>query len=179
MGRSPSRIALGMAVATLAGAACSGSTQRPDGGGQLQPDGAGSDAGLPTGGFITGDVDGVTIRAEMRAVSYWWSGIQDGWLGAEAQNAEWQWSLVLPNATGPLAACSGGYVVLQTAGSGTMAFGSFGADGACAADVTAAAPDVGDVFEGMFTATLDQVSGAMLKQVTNGAFRVPRIAGPP
>ena len=167
-----------MAVAALAAASCSGSTQRPDGGGQLQPDGAGSDAGLPTGGFITADVDGVTIRGEMRAVSYWWSGIQEGWIASQAQNAEWQWGLVLRNATGP-AACSGGSIFLQPAASGSMAFGSFGAGGACAADVTAAAPNVGDVFEGTFTATLGQVGGATLKQVSNGVFHVPRIAGMP
>ena len=53
------------------------------------------------------------------------------------------------------------------------------ANGACDVDVTAAAPDVGDVLEGTFTATLDQVSGTMLKQVTGGSFRVPRIGGQP
>ena len=69
MGRPPSRIALVIAVAALAGASCSGSTAHPDGGGQLHPDGAGGDASLPTGGFIVADVDGVTIRGEMQAVA--------------------------------------------------------------------------------------------------------------
>jgi hypothetical protein len=163
------------AAAALAATSCSGSTLGPDGGGQLQPDGAGSDAGLPTGGFITADVDGVTIRGEMQAVSYWWSGIQEGSIAADAHNGEWQWSLILRNATGR-ATCSG---VLQVVGSAAMSFGSFGAEGGCATNVTTAALNVGDVLEGTFTATLRQVNGATLKQVSNGAFRVPRIAAPP
>ena len=134
-----------------------------------------ADAPLPTGGFITAEVDGVTIRAELQAVSYWWSGLQQGWIEADAQNAEWQWVLILRNAPGP--AC--GYVVLQPVNASTMAFATYGSDGACDVDLTAAAPDVGDVLEGTFTATLDQVSGSMLKQVTSGSFRVPRIAGQP
>jgi len=143
--------------------------------GALQPDGATTETALPTGGFITGDVDGVTIRAELQAVSYWWSGLQQGWIEADAQNAEWQWVLILRNVPGP--AC--GYVLLQPVNVSTMTFASYGMYGACDVDVTAAAPDVGDVLEGTFTATLDQVSGTMLKQVTAGSFRVPRIAGQP
>jgi len=165
-------------VAAVAAASCSGSSSQRDAGGQVQPDGAGGDTTIPTGGFITGDVDGVTIRAEMQAIAYWWSGIQDGSIGAEAQNADWQWILIVSNSTNGNA-CAGGYVVLQKPGMATMAFGSYGAEGACAVTVTAAAPNVGDVLEGTFTATLDQVSGSLLKQVTNGAFRVPRVAAAP
>jgi hypothetical protein len=172
---------LGLAAALCAFAAsCYHTTLQLDaGGGPLQPDAAAADAPLPTGGFISADVDGVTIRAEMQAVSYWWSGIQEGWIGAEAQNGEWQWNLVVRNAPGPTACLGGGYVGLQPVDAPAMGYGTFGTDGACAAELTAAAPSVGDVLEGTFTGTLDQLSGPGVKQVTNGAFRVPRIAGQP
>jgi len=173
LGASTMKVALAALSCGLA-ASCYHTTLQLDAG-QLQPDSAATDTALPTGGFITGDVDGVTIRAELQAVSYWWSGLQQGWLEADAQNAEWQWVLIVRNAPGP--AC--GYVVLQPVNVGTMAFATYGIDGACNIDLTAAAPEVGDVLEGTFTATLDQVSGPMLKQVTGGSFRVPRIAGQP
>jgi hypothetical protein len=164
-----------VAVFGLVAASCYHTTLQLDAGGPLQPDAATADAALPTGGFITAEVDGVTIRAETQAVSYWWSGLQQGWIEADAQNADWQWVLILRNTPGP--AC--GYVVLQPVNASTMAFASYGTEGECAVDVTAAAADVGDVLEGTFTATLDQVSGTMLKQVTGGSFRLPRIAGQP
>ena len=169
------RLGVVVAVFGLAAASCYHTTLQLDAG-QLQPDSATTDGAIPTGGFITAEVDGVTIRAETKAVSYWWSGLQQGWIEADAENAEWQWVLILRNTTGS-AAC--GYIVLQPVDTPTMAFASYGADGACAVTLTAAAPDVGDVIEGTFTATLDQVSGQMLKQVTGGSFRVPRIAGQP
>jgi hypothetical protein len=168
------RAALVAAVFGFA-ASCYHTTLQLDAGGPLQPDAAATDGALPTGGFITAEVDGVTIRAEMQAVSYWWSGLQQGWIEADGQNADWQWALILRNVPGP--AC--GYVVLQPVNASTMAFASYGADGACAVDVSAAAPEVGDVLAGTFTATLDQVSGPMLKQVTGGSFQLPRIAGQP
>lgn len=166
-----------VAMFGLAAASCYGTTLQLDAG-PLQPDDAGRDAALPTGGFITADVDGVTIRAEMRAVSYWWSGLQQGFIEADAQNADWQWALVLRNVAGP-AGCAGGYIVLQPVNAAAMAYGTFGSEGACAVDLMAPAANVGDVLGGTFTATLDQMSGPMLKQVTNGSFRVPRIAGKP
>jgi hypothetical protein len=166
-----------VAVFGLAAASCYGTTLQLDAG-PLQPDDAGRDAALPTGGFITADVDGITIRAEMRAVSYWWSGLQQGFIEADAQNADWQWALILRNVAGP-AGCVGGYIVLQPVNAAAMAYGTFGSEGACAVDLMAPAANVGDVLGGTFTATLDQMSGPMLKQVTNGSFRVPRIAGKP
>src|SRR5687768_13878866 len=91
------RLAVGVSLLI---AACSAQTLAP-------PDAAG-DAGSPggaggspsSGGFITGDVDGVTVRGETQAVSYWWNGLQDGWLAAEGSTAEWTWILIVRNLAG-------------------------------------------------------------------------------
>jgi hypothetical protein len=162
------RLAIALA---LLGAACSSQTLAPpDAGG---PGGVGGSPG--SGGFITGDVDGVRVRGETQAVSYWWSGLLDGWLAAEGSTAEWTWMLIVKNLAGP-AACS--YAMLTPPGDPTKTFASYvEPDGRCDVTVTAAAPNVGDNLEGTFTATL--VRGTMAKVVTNGAFRLPRIAEPP
>ena len=51
--------------------------------------------------------------------------------------------------------------------------------GSCSVQVTQAAPNVGDILEGTFTATLANPAHTQTKQVTNGRFRVPRVAEPP
>jgi hypothetical protein len=165
---TPARVALGLSLLV---AACSSQTLAPpDAGG---PGGAGGRPGA--GGFITGDVDGVTVRGETQAVSYWYQGLLEGWLLAEGSTAEWTWMLLINNRTGP-GACS--YGLLAPAGDTTRAFASYVLpDGRCDVTVTATAPNVGDNLEGTFTATLKR--GTTVKVVTNGAFRVPRIAEPP
>jgi hypothetical protein len=164
----PRRLAVGVSLLIVA---CSSQTLAPPDAG-----GAGGTGGSPSsGGFITGDVDGVTVRGETQAVSYWWSGLLEGWLAAEGSTAEWTWTLIVQNVAGP-AACS--YALLAPAGDANKAFASYAQpDGRCDVTVTAAAPNVGDNLEGTFTATL--VRGTTAKVVTNGAFRVPRIAEPP
>lgn len=169
---TPARLV--MAGVSLLLAACSSATLAPPDGGGLGGAGGGG-GGIGSGGFIAGDVDGVTVRGETQAVSYWWSGLQDGWLAAEGSTAELTWMLIVRNAAGP-GACS--YAMLVPAGAPTQVFASYTPpDGRCDVTVTATAPDVGDNLEGTFTATL--VRGTMTKTVTNGAFRVPRIAEPP
>ena len=169
---TPARLAVGLALLVTA---CSSQT--------LAPPGAGGDAGGPggtsgspgSGGFITADVDGVTVRGEAQAVSYWFQGLLQGWLAAEGSNAEWTWMLIIENLNGP-GACS--YGLLAPGGDTAVAFASYvPPDGRCDVTVTAAAPNVGDNLEGTFTATLKR--GTTTKVVTNGAFRVPRIAEPP
>ena len=171
------KVGLALGAAVFAAAACSGSSLQPDAAGQLQLDGAAGDRAIPPGGFVTADVDGVTVRAEMQAAAYWFNGIQEGYLGIGAQSAEWQWVFVLQNTVGP-GTCPGvGYIVLQPVGAPTMGRATYAAGGACATNVTAAAPAVGDMLEGTFTATLRGLGGGLQPAtVTNGAFRVPRIA---
>ena len=146
MGRSRARIALVMAVFGARGSVVLGNdTAAWTAGASCNRTARAATPRLPTGGFITADVDGVTIRGEMQAVSYWWSGIQEGCIASEAQNAEWQWAPRPAQRDRP-----GGVrrrLHLPAAGCtrAAMAFGSFSAGGACAADVTAAAPNVGDV----------------------------------
>jgi hypothetical protein len=175
------RAAAVIATATLAAASCSSSLQPPDAGG-LDTGGAeaaGVDTTIPAGGFISADVDGVTIRAELHAGAFFWSGIADGWLDAEARNDEWAWVLLTQNAASP-AAVTNGYVVLYPRATPTMSFASYATGGASAVTVTAAAPDPGDMLEGTFTATLNRLGNTTLtKTVTNGAFRLPRVDEPP
>jgi hypothetical protein len=170
------RAAGALSVVALAAASCSESRLQPDASGQLQPDAGGADATIPSGGFITAEVDGVTIRAEMQAVSYWWSGLQEGWIEADAKTAELQWVLILQNLTGP---ATSGYAVLQPVDAPTAGRASYNTGGVFAVDVTSAALDVGYVLAGTFTATIARLGGSMPATVSNGAFILPRIAGMP
>lgn len=166
------RLAVGLSLLV---AACSSRTLALPGGGADAgvPDGAGGNPG--SGGFITGDVDGVTVRGETQAVAYWSQGLLQGWLIAEGSNAEWTWMLLIANQAGP-GACS--YGLLAPEGDTIRAFATYVLpDGRCDVTVTAPAPNVGDKLEGTFTATV--VWRTTTKLVTNGAFSLPRIAEPP
>jgi hypothetical protein len=143
--------------------------------------GVGGDGGSAGSGdaFVTGDVDGVTIRGEMNADAYWWSGIFAGNLGIDASDGAWTWSFVIANSTTVPNACASGYVVLQAKAAPVKDFLGTGESGACNVQVTRAASNVGNYLEGTFTATLKVVAGAETKTVTNGRFRVPRVADRP
>ena len=155
----------------LAAAACSTA--------QLQRNATVADGAIPPGGFVTGDVDGVTLRTGRHAVAYWFSGIQEGFLGVEAQEEQWQWVLVIRNAVGRRTCPADGYIVLQPVDSAAMARATYAAGGTCAFEITRAA-GVGEVLEGTFTATIARVVGSKTPMtVTNGAFHVPRIADTP
>ena len=130
------------------------------------------------GYYITGDVDGVTVRAEMGAVAYWWSGIVTGTIAADASAASWAWSLIVVNGTNVASNCSAAEIFLYPPGHPEMGFAKSNG-GSCSVQVTQAAPNVGDILEGTFTATLANPAQTQTKQVTNGRFRVPRVAEPP
>ena len=163
----------------LAAAACS-TTQLQRDAGQLPVDATFADGAIPPGGFVTGDVDGVTLRTDHHAVAYWFSGIQEGFLGVEAQEEQWQWVLVIRNAVGHWTCPADGSIVLQPVDSSASGLSTSATGGACAFEVTSA-PEVGGVFEGTFTATIARLTGTMRAPaaVTNGAFRVPRVADTP
>jgi hypothetical protein len=170
--------ALLIATASLAAAACSSSLQQPDAG-MLGVDGA-ADTNVPPGGFIMADVDGVTLRADRQAGAFFWSGIQDGWLDAEARNDESVWAILLENRIS--SGLMTGYVILYPTGSPTPSFASYVGDGTSAVSITMTAAGAGDILEGTFTATLNRMgggTGAATKTVTNGVFRLPRSNTPP
>lgn len=174
-------------AAVLATTACSAAQSRSDAG-QIQTDSAApdlapppADAGsnddaIPAGGFITGDVDGVTLRADVGAAAFWYAGLQQGWIEAAAHTSEWTWAFAFLNNTGARAGCSGGNVLLLTITGTGMNAATYNAGGACMDEVTHPAPNVGDWLDGTFTATLVTTDGKTKKTVTNGAFHVPRIA---
>jgi hypothetical protein len=182
------RLAWGWLAALLVAGGCSSSQSRADAG-QIQTDSAGvdlapppvdatgSNEAIPPGGFITGDVDGVTIRAEVGAVAFWYDGLQPGWIEAAAHTADWTWGLAFLNTTGAKVGCSGGNVLLITITGAGMTSATYFSGGSCTTDeVTHPAPNVGDWLDGTFTATLVTMDGSTKHTVTNGAFHVPRIA---
>jgi hypothetical protein len=181
-----------MVMAALSVAACSASQSRSDAG-QIQTDAAGmndvralpdavvGDDAIPAGGFITGDVDGVTIRGEMLAAAYRYDGLQVGWIQASARAGDWAWAVGFLNNTGSQVKCAGGNVLLlAVTGSATsMNAATYYNGGDCTDEVTHPAPNVGDWLDGTFTATLVTMDGKTKKTVTNGAFHVPRVADQP
>jgi hypothetical protein len=179
------RMAWGLVAALLAVGGCSSAQSRADAG---QTDGAGVDfasppadafAGgdaIPAGGFIAGDVDGVTIRADMDAAAFWYAGLQQGWIEAAAHSSDWTWAFVFQNSTGAKVGCGGGNVLLLTITGAGMNSATYNSQGVCADEVTHPAPNVGDWLDGTFTATLVTTDGHTKTTVTNGAFHVPRIA---
>jgi hypothetical protein len=123
-------------------------------------------------GFITGDVDGVTVRAEMMA-SAGIKGVADGliYLNASTTSVGLGWTLYVENSTGTTMD-SPNYIALFEPDR-TLRSDS---DGATASvTVTAAAPSLGDNIAGTFTATLATKSTPPeTVVVTNGAFEVRR-----
>jgi len=140
-------------------------------------DASGGDVANPQGNFIMADVDGVTIRAELQAGAYFWSGLVDGWLDAEARSSEWIWTISVRNSLG---SSMGEDTALFAVGSTTTIFASYTTGGSSEVAVTATAPHAGDVLEGTFSATLARLGGpAMTATVTNGSFRLARVAEMP
>ena len=170
---------VGLAWAALGPAAIACSTATlPRDGVQRPRDATFADSGIPSGGFVTVNLEGSTVRTDRRAVAYWFSGIKQGFLGVEAQDDQWQWVLVIRNAVGSWKCPSDGYIVLQPLDSPTAGRATYWAGGSCAFEITRAA-DVGGMFEGTFTATIVRTGGGMPATVTKGAFHVPRIADTP
>jgi hypothetical protein len=126
------------------------------------------------GSFITGDVDGVTVRVETELMAGT-AGLAAGqiWVnGGPLSGAAWNvWFI---NSVGT-SACPPGWIALfdPPGGGGTL---RSDAGGTCAVTVTRAAAALGDVVEGTFTATLktEPPSDPRTAAVTNGAFHVTR-----
>jgi hypothetical protein len=153
-------------------------------GGASSPDASGGSGGAGgTGGasgyFITAEVDGVTMRAETNVRAYWFQGLQPGYLGLTASGSGWSWELVMVNMTGT-PACGTASVQLNYDDTSMGSYGTFHAGDACAFTVSSAAPAVGDVLEGTFSAMMSGMPTTNPDRVaTNGSFRVPRVADEP
>jgi len=143
--------------------------------------GCGSDAasnpdGADSGDFITADLDGVRFRAAFEP-----SARVGGFDGAEISLDAGKtslldgWNLSVPNRVGTTT-CPPSWMALFQLNAPIVC--SDGPAASCSVTVTAAAPALGDVFEGTFTATLSPFgadpSTARMTVVTNGAFHVTR-----
>jgi hypothetical protein len=115
----------------------------------------------------------VPTRAEINARAFWFQGLQQGWLEVDGWTADRRFFLLVQNAINPNA-CS--YMVLgdrpQVVSTERI---SLVEGGSCNVMVTATAPNVGDIIEGTFSGAV-AAPGSPLVTLTNGRFRVPRIA---
>jgi hypothetical protein len=139
--------------------------------GRLTVDGPPAIDSSTTGGFVTADVDGVAVRVEIDTRSGT-SGLAPGliWITAGTTSTD-AWNLYIPNSVGT-STCPPDWVALfEDTGDGLRSEG-----GSCSVTVTAAAPALGDVIEGTFTATLKTLppEAPRTAAVTNGAFHVTR-----
>jgi len=133
-------------------------------------------AAKPAGDFITADVDGVTVRAAFEPAAGT-TGVAAGeiWVVAGKTSMIDGWNVYLPNSVGTVA-CPPSWLALFEPESPVVC--SDGPGATCSVTVTAAAPAMGDVIEGAFTAMLSPFgadpSTARIAVVTNGAFHVTR-----
>lgn len=132
--------------------------------------------GAHSGDFITADVDGVTVRAAFEPAGGT-TGVEAGeiWLVAGKTSMLDGWNVYVPNSVGTTA-CPPAWLALFQPDSPVVC--SDGPGATCSVTITAAAPALGDVVEGTFTATLStfgaEPSTARAAVVTNGAFHVTR-----
>ena len=132
--------------------------------------------GADSGDFITADVDGVRVRAvfEPSAGTSGGNGTEI-WVVAGKTSLLDGWSLSIPNRVGT-STCPPSWMALFEPNTPVVC--SDGPAASCGVTVTAAAPALGDVLEGTFTATLSPFgadpSTAQMAVVTNGAFHVTR-----
>jgi len=180
------RLSLGLLVIALCGVGQGGCSERSatagdasTGGdgpagidGRITGDGPPAIDSATTGGFVTADVDGVTVRAEVEPTSGT-LGLAAGqiWVNVGLTTNLNGWSLYIPNSLGT-SACPPDWVALFEAAGDTLRSDT----GSCSVTVTAAAPALGGIIEGTFTATLKTLSSETPRTaaVTNGAFHVTR-----
>ena len=166
---------LTIALFAASQAACGGGPAKSDGAivGIDGPanDGPANDA-ANAADFVTGDADGTTFRAALMPQAGL-QGLADGmiWMTAGTTSTTRGWTVYIPNSVGTHACTMQTWIMLlETVGGRTDAQGA-----GCSVTVMRAAPALGDVIEGTFTATLGSLSSAgPLITVTNGAFHVTR-----
>ena len=158
------------------GAAQAGDASTSDGlvtiDGHILPDaGPAIDTAHP-GDFISADVDGVTVRAELMPAAGTMGLTSDAliWASAGTTSTTLGWNFYVPNAAGTFS-CPPSWMALFEPGR------IFSADaaGSCSISVTHGAPALGDLLEGTFSATLKTTTSTpQTAVVTNGAFHVTR-----
>jgi len=142
----------------------------PDG--RLTVDGPPAVDASQTGSFITGDVDGVTVRVETDLMAGT-VGLAAGQIWVNAGVLGPAWNVWATNSVGTSHCPLDWIAVFDPPGGGDMLRSE---GGTCDVTVTKAAAAVGDVIEGTFTATLRTLppSDPRTAAVTNGAFHVTR-----
>jgi hypothetical protein len=142
--------------------------------GRITVDGPPAIDARQAGSFITGDVDGVTVRVETDLMAGT-SGLAAGqiWVNAGVSGAAW--NVWVTNSVGTSSCPPDWIAVYNPPGSGGTLRSDAG--GSCEVTVTRAAPALGDVIEGTFSATLKTMESASTPRtavVTNGAFHLTR-----
>lgn len=177
----PSRFGNIFAFLTLA-IGCGGGSAKTDaangGDALIGPDGRVTVDGPPAldasqaASFITGDVDGVTVRVETDFMAGT-AGLAAGQIWVNGGITGPAWNVWVTNSVGT-SQCPPDWIAVYDPPGGGGTLRSEG--GTCAVTVTRAAPAVGDVIEGTFTATLKTMapSDPRTATVTNGAFHVTR-----
>jgi hypothetical protein len=128
--------------------------------------------GAYSSGYITGDVDGTTVRAELMPAAGI-SGVADGliWLNAGTTSVGLGWTLYIENSVGTTTDGSNWVALFQTGST----LRSDNPGGTSTVAVTTAAPALGDILEGTFSATVTTMATTSeTAVVTNGAFHVQR-----
>jgi hypothetical protein len=137
------------------------------GGGGSGGPGGGSGAGGGATGYVTGTVDGIVHRGDEEPEAGV-QGLADGQIWIVAGAPPNAWTIYIENQVGTHECSAGGLVMLwDDVGTARSDQG-----GGCTVNVTSAAPSIGNIVEGTFTATLKDVSRTLT--VTGGAFRVVR-----
>jgi hypothetical protein len=167
-------LSLGL-LSVACGSSSGGSDAAAGSGGGAAGTGGGGAGGGGAVAFVTGDLDGVTIRGEDQAVAYYFDGLLLGSIAFQAHASGWDWYFVIGNNTYGNA-CSGGYGQVTKTGDTSDGFASFQDGATCTVTLTHDAQNVGDVLEGTFSGTWLAITGTGMKTITNGSFRVPRIA---
>jgi hypothetical protein len=139
--------------------------------GRIVIDGGPAWDGARPGDFISGDVDGVPVRVETDTMAGT-VGLGAGRIWVNAGSSTPAWNVYVPNSVGT-SACPPDWIALFAAGGNPR---SDGPGASCSVTVTRAAPALGDVIEGTFSATLTTIppSEPRTAVVTNGAFHVTR-----
>ena len=116
----------------------------------------------------------------MELVAYWQQDLNPAFIKIEARSSEWNWTLSTENKISAPNTCNAGSITLFRRVGSTIGYTSFLGGGSCCVQVTRAAPAVGDVLEGTFSGTLVVFGDStMTATITNGRFRVPRVADRP
>ena len=180
------RLGLLVVLSAASQAGCGGGSAKADaatgGDALIGPDGRLTVDGPPavdasqTGSFITGDVDGVTVRVETDLMAGT-VGLAAGQIWMNAGVSGPAWNVWATNSVGT-SHCPLDWIAVFNPPGGPPGGGDTlrSEGGTCDVTVTKAAAAVGDVIEGTFTATLKTLppSDPRTATVTNGAFHVTR-----